>query len=106
MNPPKVYDGVPPDVVIPAKEAALIQICKDLLAEGVVLLKTRCGDNPTTSASMAIIKELDNKFDKIRDGIGDPTISPVAFEVYLVAVQPEVGAAYYLEKTKRCSTNR
>ena len=99
-NPPQVYSGVPEGVVIPAKEAALIKVLQDLLAEGVEILKARCGKKPTTSASMGVIRELDNKFAKILAGIGDATINPNAFEVYLVAVQPEVGAAYYLQKSQ------
>lgn len=99
-NPPKVYGGVPEGVEIPVKEAALVKTLQNLLAEGVDLLKRRCGTKPTTSASMGVLRELDNKFTKIREALGDDSINPYAFEVYLTAVQPEVGAAYYIEKSK------
>lgn len=97
-NPPTVYEGVPEGVSIPANEAALVATLQAMLKEGVALIKARCGKNPTTSASMAVIKELEHKFTKFHEQVGDPNMKPSAFLVYLAVAQPEV-AAEYLKRT-------
>lgn len=93
-NPPKVYAEVPEGTVVPPREAALVRMLQNMLKEGQALLKTRCGNNPTPSASNAILKELNNKFHRIHALIGDPEIARHAFEVYLGVTEPAVFATY------------